>query len=402
MTLKKAFHNPSAREDELYRARFSADSTIHLDVQIAGSPAFCVMDDEVYTSMLRVAKADKRILALSHALPAKALTQFSERTLIDEIVLTNGIEGVNSSRKQIGDILRNLEKRNTRQRFYGLVNKYALLGQGADIPLYTPEDIRKTYDELVLKEVAADKPDNAPDGQLFRNGSVSVYDAAGQEIHQGVRPESRISEYLVTSLGFLNDEMVAKPVRIAIFHYLLGYIHPFYDGNGRLNRFISSYLLLREYEALLGFRISYAITQSIDRYYKGFALCNDPLNKGDLTPFVLMFLDVIEKAAQDIVSSLTEKKNVLKDNLERLSRIDRISKDEDVFELAAVLLQARMFSGDGIIATELMDVFKVTRPTITKRLNSVASIGLLQRERIGREVHFQIDLDALASVSQNP
>jgi Fic family protein len=400
MTLKKAFHDPNAHERELYRERFSAGSTIHLDLHMGGSPAFCVMNDDIYTLMLKLAKADKRIMALSHSLPGKALTQFSERTLIDEIVLTNGIEGVNSSRKQIGDILRNLEKRNKRQRFYGLVNKYAMLSKGASIPLCNPEDIRKIYDDLVLAEVKADKSENAPDGQLFRKDSVSVYDAAGQEIHQGVQPESRIYEYLTTSLEFLNNDRIDKPVQIAIFHYLLGYIHPFYDGNGRLNRFISSYLLMHEYEALIGFRLSYAITQSIDRYYKGFAACNDPLNKGDLTPFVLMFLSIIEKAAEDIVSSLTEKEQLLGDNVEHLSKIDLIAKNEDLHELASVLLQVRMFSGNGITATELMGIFKVSRPTLTKRLNDIASLGLLQRERMGREVRFQINLETLTRVSQ--
>ncbi len=29
-------------------------------------------------------------------------------------------------------------------------------------------------------------------------------------------------------------------VSIAVFHYLFGYVHPFYDGNGRMARYLSS------------------------------------------------------------------------------------------------------------------------------------------------------------------
>jgi Fic family protein len=355
-----------------------------------------VLDDSLYVQMLKISKADKKILSLTQALPGRAIQQFTERTLIDEIVLTNGIEGVNSSRKEIGDILRNLEKRNQRNRFYGLVNKYAMLARGIDIPLQSPEDIRSLYDDLVLEEVRRDKPDNAPDGKLFRRSQVSVYNAGGQEIHQGVSSEERIIEYLAESLRMVDSDEIELPVRVGILHYLLGYIHPFYDGNGRLNRFISSYLLMKEYELLVGFRLSYAITQSINKYYAGFTTCNDPLNRGDLTPFVIMFLNIVHEAVDEIVRVLTEKDVLYRENLERLRHVPTFVTDKDVFELATILLQARMFSGDGITAQGLVGIFGVSRPTIAKRLSQIESVGLLERERMGREVHFQINLDELA------
>jgi Fic family protein len=403
VTLRKAFHNPTVDAEALYRERFSAPNTIHLNLDVSGYPAFCVMDDSIYIKMLELAKDDKKILALTQALPGRALRQFAESTLIDEIVQTNGIEGVNSSRKQIGDILRNLEKRNKRQRFYGLVTKYALLGQRVDIPLSAPKDIRALYDDLVSDEVKVShaNANYLPDGELFRKSQVSVYNAAGQEIHQGLQPESRINEYLQVSLAFLDRSDVELPIKAAIFHYLVGYIHPFYDGNGRLNRFISSYLLLQEYEALVGFRLSYAITQTIERYYKGFTTCNDPLNRGDLTPFVLMFLDMLKQATADIIATLAEKKALLEENHERLALVREIAGDSELYEVASILLQARMFSGDGITIKELMDMLGITRPTVMKRLNGIAAIGLLQKERIGREVHCQLDLRALDRVARS-
>jgi Fic family protein len=396
LTLRKAFHKPDTDAEALYHERLAAQGTIHLNVSISGYKAFCVMNEAVYAKMLGISKADKKILSLMQDLPARAIQQFAERTLIEEIVLTNGIEGVNSSKKEIGAVLRNLEKNNKRQRFYGLVNKYALLMRGEEIPIETPEDIRVIYDDLVLDEVKSDRSDNIPDGELFRKGSVSVYNAAGQEIHQGVQPESRIEEHLKASLAFLHEDGIELPIRTALFHYLIGYIHPFYDGNGRLNRFISSYLLLREYESLVGFRLSYAKTQSIDKYYKGFSTCNDPLNKGDLTPFVLMFLDVIKHAVDDIVAVLIEKNELLKENLERLSFIAEIANDKDLYALASVLLQVRMFSGDGITTKSLMEIFSITRPTMMRRLKGIAATDLLEREKQGREVHYQLNLNTLA------
>ncbi|MCL2530345.1 MAG: Fic family protein [Coriobacteriia bacterium] len=395
LTLKKAFHAQGADAEALYLERFLSTKAVHLDFEINGSRAFFYLDDALYVLMLQIAKADKAILELTQQLPGRAIRQYTERTLIDEIVLTNEIEGVNSSRKEIGKILRNLEKQDKKKRFFGLVNKYNMLIQREEVRIDTPKDIRALYDDLVLFEVTSDNPKNAPDGSLFRKDSVSVYGPAGDEIHRGVLPESKIEETLTSALHFLSSQEVDLPIKAAIFHYLLGYIHPFYDGNGRLNRFMSSALLMREYEPLVGLRLSYAITESIERYYKGFNTCNDVLNRGDLTPFVFMFLDVIHHAVSDIVTALAEKKELLKINSEYLLKVETLAGDSTLYDLAHILLQARMFSGDGIIIKELMSVFGVTRPTMMKRLEQISALNLLERERVGREVHYQLNLDVL-------
>ena len=49
--------------------------------------------------------------ALSAQLPDIAKEQYSRKCLIDEIVLTNKIEGVHSSRKEIGEVLDMLGER---------------------------------------------------------------------------------------------------------------------------------------------------------------------------------------------------------------------------------------------------------------------------------------------------
>lgn len=82
-------------------------------------------------------------------------------------------------------------------------------------------------------------------------------------------------------------------IRISVFHYLFGYIHPFYDGNGRTNRFISSYLLSKELEPLISYHLAKTIKQNISKYYKSFDYTNDTDNRGDLTGFITNFLEII-------------------------------------------------------------------------------------------------------------
>lgn len=93
-------------------------------------------------------------------------------------------------------------------------------------------------------------------------------------------PEEKINLMMTQALNILNDRDIIPILRIAIFHYLFGYIHPFYDGNGRTSRFISSYLLSKELNTLTGFGLSYAIKENISQYYKGFKTVNEKKIKG--------------------------------------------------------------------------------------------------------------------------
>ena len=61
-------------------------------------------------------------------------------------------------------------------------------------------------------------------------------------------------------------------IQAALLHGELVKIHPFVDGNGRTSRFISSYLLSKEFEFLIGFRLSYTIKEHIKDYYEEFLL----------------------------------------------------------------------------------------------------------------------------------
>ena len=50
--------------------------------------------------------------------------------------------------------------------------------------------------------------------------------------------------------------------------------------------------------------MSYSVKERIEKYYKGFSLCEHPLNRGDLTPFVISFSELIVDAMENTLGSL--------------------------------------------------------------------------------------------------
>jgi len=402
--MRKLFHVSNDEADVTYQSRFSSKDALHIGLSVSGFDAFCVMDSEVYQLILKAERLDKRINALVLELPGKAIEQYMTNCLIDEIVLTNEIEGVNSSRREIGKVLERLEENDRRGRFHGIVEKYLALQRKDSIAIATCADIRKIYDELVLEEVIAEKKENAPDGKFFRAGPVDVFDAAQRPIHHGLEPESKIIETMEVSLSLLNDQQMETLVRVSLFHFLFAYAHPFYDGNGRTNRFISSYVLAREFSPLVGFRLSFSIKEQINKYYKGFSLCEYSLNKGDLTPFVILFSEIIVDAMDSMCVSLTERKA----QLERAQNLAveipgmREGKDslvDDRFIIASLLIQAALFAELGISIKEIAEFMKVSVPTVYQRMKFFEEMKLIKKRKFGHSVFYSMDIDALIAIS---
>ena len=109
---------------------------------------------------------DRGIDQVMGMLPQRAIEQYMDKCLIDEIVLTNGIEGVHSTRQEIDDALEMLAEKDKTGRFLGIVEKYHALRTRERISIVTCADVRALYDELVLDKVVAGDPSHAPDGRF--------------------------------------------------------------------------------------------------------------------------------------------------------------------------------------------------------------------------------------------
>lgn len=357
--LKSLYYGDNEVYVQEYLNRFNSEASKRINFHIGENQAFFLQNTEVMTLAYKIAKLDKEIGKLCDALPGVAIDQYLKKCLIDEIVITNKIEGVHSSRKEISEALDILETQSKtkgkKQRFISLVNKYLKLIRNEPISLKNCKDIRDIYDEVFLEEIVYEEPDNKPDGEIFRKESVSIHSDTDKVIHVGLTPESKIIEATTLALQFLNDDSVEELFRICIFHYLIEYIHPFYDGNGRLGRLILSYGISKVLSPLISFRISETIKENVNAYYKAFKTCNDQRNLGDLTPFLLMQLNMILTSMEELRKSLQQK---LATWNKYEKAIEARCDDSELLKLYSYLVQAALFSEKGISMSELQSNMK--------------------------------------------
>lgn len=392
--LSKIFYKKPTEYESIYDARFNSEASIKLPIKIHENVGFIFNTNEITKLLVKIYKTINKINLLRTHLPNIAINSYIIKSLKDEIALTNEIEGVKSTRKEIEDAIDSI-KNDKSARFKGLVDKYFKLISNEIIPLNNCEDIRTIYDALVLPEI---EKENLPDGILFRKEPVQVVSATQKEKHRGIMPESKIIESLDLCLDFLKNDDIDSLIKISAFHYLFGYIHPFYDGNGRTSRFISSYLIKNELDILLALKLSYTVKNNINKYYKAFDVCNDRKNKGDITFFVVTFLELLSQASDDLYTKIAD----LNDQLNYYNNIintlvnDKVLNDKQA-KCIFILCQNRLFDDTYMNMNTLTELLEKSDTTTRKILKSLESKNLLVKSRNKNQYLYSANLDSLSS-----
>lgn len=392
--LSKIFYKKPTEYESIYDARFNSEASIKLPIKIHENVGFIFNTNEITKLLVKIYKTINKINLLRTHLPNIAINSYIIKSLKDEIALTNEIEGVRSTRKEIEDAIDSI-KNDKNARFKGLVDKYFKLISNEIIPLNNCEDIRTIYDALVLPEI---EKENLPDGILFRKEPVQVVSATQKEKHRGIIPESKIIESLDLCLDFLKNDDIDSLIKISAFHYLFGYIHPFYDGNGRTSRFISSYLIKNELDVLLALKLSYTVKNNINKYYKAFDVCNDRKNKGDITFFVVTFLELLSQASDDLYTKIAD----LNDQLNYYNNIINTLVNEKVLndkqaKCIFILCQNRLFDDTYMNMNTLTELLEKSDTTTRKILKSLESKNLLVKSRNKNQYLYSANLDSLSS-----
>ena len=367
--LSKIFYAKKEEHKRIYEQRFSAPFSVHLPFEIKefnhnnSFTAFYYYPEELVLLLEQIYASHNKLLNIVNSLPLLVVKQFGLSCIVDEVYSTSAIEGIHSTHRELKEIL---EGSSHNKHFSSIIRKYEILTHDEIINFTSPQDIRSFYDEFTHEDIIADNPKNKLDGKIFRLESVDVRNHSGKILHRGVFPEESIISAMELALNILHDEKVPSLVRIALFHYLFVYIHPFYDGNGRTARFISSYFLSKYFNYLPALRLACVIKKQQSIYYELIHNTEREINCGDLTPFIMGFCTFCYETILDVCNTLTNEAKQI--HLYETKLFEAFSDDKFALDLCLILLYASSFFGQGLTIENLMQHTGKSRNTIKRKL----------------------------------
>ena len=185
---------------------------------------------------------------------------------------------------------------------------------------------------------------------------------------------------------FINDEELNKLdplIKMAIIHHQFESIHPFYDGNGRTGRIINIlYLVITGLLDLPILYLSRYITRNKSEYYRLIQAIRDKNtdNAAEWEAWILFVLKGVEVTAEDTIT-LVKSIGKMMDDFKRVIRPAFGRKYSH--ELLNGLFYHPYTKIEHLVAN-----LGVSRQTAAKYLDKLVNLGLLHKEKMGKENYY--------------
>lgn len=356
--LNKRLENPCVYKTSLYISPILRGERVSEEVELFFLPIknVLMLQDEIIQN-------SRDILNLSNKLPEVALNYCVREIMVNEIIKSNGIEGVHTTKKDVYDSMDS----NKKYRFSGIIKKYKQITENKIEKINSAEEIRKIYDEVFSEEIMIN-PENQLDGKLFRKGLVYVTDSSMKNVHLGDSNEELILKHIQNLIIFMNKKDINFLLKACIIHYYFEYIHPFYDGNGRFGRLIFSMYLARKLDVFTGLSLSYAIFSEKEKYSKLFLNTSNSKNFGEITFFLIGMLELIKKGQESIMKMLEDKIEKLNFSRNYLNNLNLSDLKKNIM---FVYIQNHIFSNSDLEDKELCKIINMSRPTLKNNIEQL-------------------------------
>lgn len=185
---------------------------------------------------------------------------------------------------------------------------------------------------------------------------------------------------------FINDDELCPIdplVKMAIIHHQFESIHPFYDGNGRTGRIVNILYLVTS--GLLDLPILYLsryITHNKAEYYERIQAIRNATgdNSAQWEEWILYMLRGMEQTAEETITLVKNIGNLM-------TKYKNIIRPAFGRKYSHELLNGLFYHPYTKIG-HLESNMQVSRQTAAKYLDKLASLGLLQKERMGKENYY--------------
>ena len=230
------------------------------------------------------------------------------------------------------------------------------------------------------------------EGRLREKGDKEVYvidDTDGEVMHYPPSHEKVMGYMKDFCIFCMTDEPFVHPImKASIIHFMIGYIHPFGDGNGRTARALFYWFLLRKgYDRMRYISISRAIKAHQSQYYKAFL--KTEYDGNDLTYFIEHSIKMLEHAFGKLIEyknrKETEQKNIHVIAF-RLRKYHKLN-DRQAETVAYLYVKSKKRTTISAYST----YYDIVRQTAQRDLTELVRNGYLIEDKKGKGYSFSID-----------
>lgn len=247
-------------------------------------------------------------LGTDNLIPENDKNFYLVSSVMEEAIASSQMEGASTTRKVAKDMLRkNLKPRDKSQLM--IANNYATIRY-----LSEHRDDEFTVERLldIHRYISAGTLENKDDeGSIRQTDDIVVMDGITGDIAHTPPPHEEVAQLLEELCTFASndspDDFIHPIIKGIILHFMLAYIHPFADGNGRTARsLVYWYMMKKGYWLTEYLSISRIIYTSKAKYERAFLYTE---HDNDLSYFIQFNLDTMKRAYEELKNYLQRKIN---------------------------------------------------------------------------------------------
>jgi len=179
-----------------------------------------------------------------------------------------------------------------------------------------------------------------------------------------------------------------------ILHFMLAYIHPFFDGNGRTSRALFYwYLLKNNYWAVKFISISRVIMESGNRYYMSFLDTEQGCN--DLNFFIKFQLEAIDRAIRSFGDYVARRKAEMRELSQNMETLNDLNDRQKAIALKII---RKPFENAEFTIDSHRGLNAISFETARQDLLDMQKREILSRRKSGRAYVFYPSKDFLAKI----
>lgn len=356
----------------------------------AGAPFMLAMPEPVLVQLHHIDRDAAGQIRSPEGTPVhESRERYLLHSLIEESITSSQLEGASTTRKVAEAML--LEGRKPRDRSEMMIfNNYRAMDHIRslrDEPI-TPERILELHRMITLDTLE----DPADAGRLRTSDDVKVVDNRDGTVLHDPPSYKTLPERLARLCAFANQGPEAQPfvhpvVRAILLHFMIGYDHPFADGNGRTARALFYWSMARSGYWLMEFlSISQFLRQAPRQYVQAYLYTET--DRSDTTYFVLHQLDVIRRGITGLHDYLA-RKTVERREATRLLGVGWL-RGRLNHRQVGLLTHALRHPGETYRVARHQAVSNVVYQTARADLLDLADLGVLEKTKQGNAFVFHV------------